>query len=285
MLSAMAEYIIFGASISATWILIASGFTLLYGVTKIINIAYGLSYALSAYLLYYLVRVIGLGTIPAAPLSMLGAIVVDLVVFILVVKPIMKNHELTMTATFLLAITATQSFLLLFSPQPRGVPTVVSGSIIILGVNVVLQRLALIPVSIASLIILHLFLKKSRPGKVIRAVSQDDIAAKLLGIDIQRYHILTVLISSTLASLAGVFFVSLEVVSPTTILDPIVAMFTVTILGGLGNLPGAIMAGLLLGYSETAAVYLFGSQFRGILPLLVAIIAMQIKPYGLLGRR
>jgi branched-chain amino acid transport system permease protein len=285
MSTVIAEYILFGASISATWILIASGFTLLYGVTKIVNMAYGLSYALSAYMLYYLVRVIGFNTILAIPFCLLVAIAVDLIVFRLAIKPIMENHELTITATFLIAITATQIFILIFSPQPRGVPTVIEGSVTILGVNTVLQRLTLIPLSILVLLGLHLFLRKTRQGKVIRALSQDSLAVRLLGISVQKYQLIVLVISSMLASLAGVFYVSLEVATPTTILDPIVPIFTVTILGGLGSTPGAIVAGLLLGYSETAAIYLLGSQLRGIIPLLVAILAIQIRPYGLLGRK
>ena len=285
MSTVVAEYILFGASISATWILIASGFTLLYGVTKIVNVAYGLPYALSAYMLYYLVMVVGVNTILAIPFCLLIAVMVDLIVFRLAVKPIMENHELTITATFLIAITATQAFMLLFSPQPRGVPTIIEGSISILGVSTVLQRLTLIPLSILVLLGLHIFLKKTRQGKVIRALAQDALAVRLLGIGVQNYQLIVLIMSSMLASLAGVFYVSLEVATPTTILDPIVPIFTVTILGGLGSTPGAIVAGLLLGYSETAAIYLFGSQLRGIIPLLVAILVIQIRPYGLLGRK
>ena len=285
MSTVIAEYILFGASISATWILIASGFTLLYGVTKVVNIAYGLSYALSAYMLYYLVRVAGLNAILALPFSLFIAMAVDLIIFKFAIKPIMENHELTITATFLMAITATQIFMLLFSPQPRGVPTIIEGSVTILGVSIVLQRLIIIPFSISVLIGLHIFLKGTRPGKVIRALAQDNLAVRLLGINVEKYQLVVLIISSLLASLAGVLYVSLEVVTPTTLLDPIVPIFTVTILGGLGSTLGAIVAGLLLGYSETAAIYLFGSQLRGIIPLLVAILAIQIRPYGLLGRK
>ncbi|MEM3386811.1 MAG: branched-chain amino acid ABC transporter permease [Nitrososphaerales archaeon] len=281
----LAEYLLFGASISATWILIASGFTLLYGVTKIVNVAYGLSYALSAYLFYYLVRVVGLSAVLALPLAIIIAVLVDLALFTVLIRPIMENHELTITATFLLVIAMTQVFMLLFSPQPRGVPTIVEGNISIFGVNMVLQRFILVPTSVLALLLLHIFLRKTRAGKAIRAASQDSLALRLLGLSVQKYYLLTLMISSTLASLAGVLFVSLEVVTPTTILDPIVPIFTVTILGGLGSIPGAILAGLLLGYSETAAIYIFGSQLRGIIPLIIAILAIQIRPYGILGRK
>ncbi|MEM4200805.1 MAG: branched-chain amino acid ABC transporter permease [Nitrososphaerales archaeon] len=281
----LAEYLLFGASISATWILIASGFTLLYGVTKIVNVAYGLSYALSAYLFYYLVRVVGLSAVLALPLAIVIAVLVDLALFTVLIRPIMENHELTITATFLLVIAMTQVFMLLFSPQPRGVPTIVEGNISIFGVNMVLQRFILVPTSVLALLLLHIVLRKTRAGKAIRAASQDSLALRLLGLSVQKYYLLTLMISSTLASLAGVLFVSLEVVTPTTILDPIVPIFTVTILGGLGSIPGAILAGLLLGYSETAAIYIFGSQLRGIIPLIIAILAIQIRPYGILGRK
>jgi len=197
----------------------------------------------------------------------------------------MEEPGMMITVTFIILIASTQIFILLFSPYPHGVPTVIEGSITILGVRVVLQRLALIPLSISALLLLHIFLRKTRPGKVIRALAQDETAVRLLGIDAERYKLVVVMISSMLASIAGAFYLSLEVVTPTTVLAPLGPIFTATILGGLGSLPGAIVAGMLLGYSETAAIYLFGSHLKGIIPLIAAILALQIRPYGLLGRK
>jgi branched-chain amino acid transport system permease protein len=279
------EYLLFGASLSATWILIASGFTLLYGVTRIVNVAYGLPYALAAYMLYYFTSSIGLSSGLAIPLALLVALLVDVALFKFVIEPIMDNHELTITATFLILIAATQVFILLFSPQPKGVPLLISGRVEIMGVTMVAQRLALVPVAVVTLLGLHLFLKYTLTGKVVRALSQDPVAVRLLGVSVGRYYLLTIAISSFLSALAGLLFVSLEVATPTTAFDPIIPIFTVTILGGMGSAPGAIIAGLLLGYTEVAATYFLGSQFRGVLPIIMAIVAIQLRPMGLLGRR
>jgi branched-chain amino acid transport system permease protein len=277
--------VIYGAILSGLWMLIACGFTLMYGVTKIINIAYGVPYTLAAYMMYLLTTFLNVPPLLSLALSLFIALAVNIVIYWLTIRPIMYSHVLTMTVTFILALAAIEIFRISFGTAPFSVPMLVSGSVELFGIPVTLQRLIILPISISVLIFLRLFIQRTRLGKAVRAVAQDREASSLMGINIQKMFLLSTVISTLLVALAGCLALSLEVVDPIAVLSLIVPMFAITILGGLGSMEGAVLASLLLGYVEIAVAFTLGSQFRGVVPLIATIIVLQVRPEGLFGKR
>ena len=220
------DIIVYGATLSALWMLVACGFTLMYGVTEIVNMAYGVSYALAAYIMYLAALWIGVPPLLSMIIALFVSLAISMAIYQFIIRPVMHSHELTITVTFIILLVATEVFRIIFGPEPHHVPMLIRGSVSVFGIPVMLQRLSILPISLATLLCLRIFLHKTTTGRAIRAVAQDREAALLMGINVQRMFLISMVISTLLCALAGCLAVPLEVVDPMTAWSPVVPILS-----------------------------------------------------------
>jgi len=283
------EIIIGGIEAGSVYMLIAVGLSLLYGVTKIFNYSYGSLLTVGGYLAWVLIYNFagihyGIGLLIVLPVMFfLGMGVEKLVVFPLRRKP---EWELNVViATLGLALIFNNLILIVFGPLTKTLPSFIEGNINISGCYLSKYRWAVLGITIAIMIILWIFLTKTKLGMAMRAVAQDSIGGMIVGINTHRLFGYTFGISTVLAGLGGVFLGSTYTLSPEGGWLFFVKAFIIVALGGIGSLKGALIAAVILGVIESAVCFLIGAVWVTPAWFLVLIVILIIKPRGLFGIR
>jgi branched-chain amino acid transport system permease protein len=274
--------VINGALISALYALIAIGFSLIFGVGSVLNLAHGALLMVGAYAYLF-----ATGFVPT-PVAMLVGIVAAAAVSIAIYRGAVKHVEDNMIATFLVTLTIAlileELAIIQFSSEPASLQPVVSGATIFLGSRVTFNQLFGFGVSWAALLAVWYYVTRTQRGRATLALSMSEKGAKFTGVDISRVRTETWVIAGGLAGLGGIFLGASVETSPTMWLDPLVIAFIIVIVGGLGSIKGSIAGAYLIGYLETFAVELGGPQFRSFTALIVLVIIMLYRPEGLFGR-
>ncbi len=281
----MLEILIHGAVSSAIYAMLAVGFTLIFGVARILNLAHGTFYALGAYGAYFFTSHLKLPLFPAALLAIALVAVFGVVVEKVLVRPMRRSQLAVLMITLAVALVVEQALFLTFGSEYRNVPAFVDTKFSIGGVDVGGQRLLALGASITLIALLWLFIQRTRLGSAILAVSQDPEAANYMGIPSDRIFSIVMGISAALAAAAGVLAGPFLTVQPTMWLLPIVKAFAIVIVGGLGSIPGSILAALMLGYAETIVGYLISSSWTEIVSVLATLLMLVFRPAGMFGKR
>jgi branched-chain amino acid transport system permease protein len=281
----MLQILVYGAVSSAIYAMLAVGFTLIFGVARILNLAHGSFYALGAYAAYVLTALMGVPLFLAAPLAMLLVAAFGVVMERYLVRPLRHSQLAVLMITLAVSLAVEQALFLSFGSEYRNVPSFVADKVSIAGVDISGQRLLALLASVLMLSCLWLFIQRTRLGAAILAVSQDPQAAEYMGIPTNRIFSIVMAISAGTAALAGVLVSPFLTVQPTMGLLPMVKAFAIVIVGGLGSIPGSILASLLLGYSETIVAYLISTSWTELVSLVAVVATLMIRPAGLLGRR
>ena len=281
----MLEILIYGAVSSAIYALLAVGFTLIFGVARILNLAHGSFYALGAYAAYVFTSVLNFPLIVAAPLAVLLVAGFGVLMERFLVRPLRASQLAVLMITLAVSLAVEQALFITFGSEYRNVPSFVADKISIGGVDIGGQRLLALVMSVLVLRFLWLFIQRTRLGAAILAVSQDPEAAQYMGIPTNRIFSLVMAISAGTAAFAGVLVSPFLTVQPTMGLLPMVKAFAIVIVGGLGSIPGSIIASLILGYSETIVAYLVSTSWTELVSLVAVVITLMIRPSGILGRR
>ncbi len=289
------QFLISGAVFGSMLALLSSGYSLVYGVGGVINLAHGAFYLLTAYMIFWFIE----GGILVYPLAIVVGLIlitiVGAVTYYALIKPTHEHSEIAvMIVTFALAFFIEQGILLYESAkvgelQAITIEPFISGSFEVFGVNVFYQDLLIIITAICILTLLILFIKKSKLGKSIRAVSQDKDAAQLMGINVNRILMVTVAFSALLAGCAAMLYVPQTVVVPYSGWEYLLLSMSVVILGGMGSLPGSVIGAFIISYARSFTfIYIdlqFGFQFTGIIHLGIILLVLIIRPRGLLGKK
>jgi branched-chain amino acid transport system permease protein len=284
----IAEIIVFGAIQGAVYALIAIGFSLVYGVGGILNLAHGAFYLIAAYSALWLIPYVGLPlgfVLAVAITTLLGA-----AAYLLLIKPMQKSHIGVVILTFALAFLMEQ-FVRIFEVARTGVSTpvylteMVSGSITFLGVIIQTQLILAFFGSIILVLLVTLFINKARIGKSIRAVSQDREAATLMGINANRILMLTVVLSAFLAAFASVLYTSGSATFSYMGWSTLLIAFAVVVLGGMGSIPGSVLGAFVIAYARNICTYLIDPSLAELVPLVVILLVLVIRPQGLLGKK
>ncbi|MBN9582880.1 MAG: branched-chain amino acid ABC transporter permease [Afipia sp.] len=281
----MLQILIYGAVSSAIYAMLAVGFTLIFGVARILNLAHGAFYALGAYSAYVFTSVLNLPLIVAAPLAVLVVALFGVVMERYLVRPLRSSQLAVLMITLAVSLAVEQALFIIFGSEYRNVPSFVAEKVSIGGVDISGQRLLALVASVLVLLLLWLFIQRTRLGAAILAVSQDPEAAQYMGIPTNRIFSIVIAISAGTAALAGVLVSPFLTVQPTMGLLPMVKAFAIVIVGGLGSIPGSIIASLILGYSETIVAYLVSTSWTELVSLVAVVVTLMIRPSGLLGRR
>jgi branched-chain amino acid transport system permease protein len=265
--------------------LLALGFSLIFGVARIVNIAHTAFYMLAAYALYGLLVIGGMPLLLAIPLAVAAVVALSLLCYKLVIEPVRQHESAVLIATIALALIFQESLLVAFGGSFRGIPNAVEGVVSIIGVRVSYQRVIVLVVVALTLAATWYLLNRTRLGLAIRAAANDQEIANLMGINVGRVAMYTVGISVALAAIAGVVVAPVLVVDPLMWLAPLVTMLAIVVLGGLGSLKGSVIGAFIIGYVEAITVFAVpsGSYLKGAVALSIMILVLLIRPEGLYG--
>jgi branched-chain amino acid transport system permease protein len=287
------QQLVNGISLGSIYALIALGYTMVYGVLRLINFAHGDVYMLGAYAGYYLSRKLK-GDEPSlggALLVMLGAMLACAVVGIIIerfaYRPVRRAARLTLLITAIgVSLFIENATLLAFGPDPKFFPSLAPrADFIVGGVRLTSEQLTVIAVSFLLMILLRFFILKTRTGKAMRAVSFNLDAAKLMGISTDRIIAITFALGSALAAAAGVLIgMQIPKIDPYMGINYGLKAFVAAVLGGIGNVPGAVLGGLMIGASEVMVVGYLSSTFRDAIAFGILILVLLLRPQGILGR-
>jgi branched-chain amino acid transport system permease protein len=278
------ELLIAGILLGGLYALMACGLNLVFGVMRVINFAHGDLMAVGALTtvslvaglkLPYLVALIGVPLLAAA---------IGLAMQWLVIRKIVEGPMImSLLATFALSTIVVNLSILIWGGAPRGLPTVLSGSVAMLGQDIPLSRLISFAVAMAATLGVWWFLRSTRYGKAIRSVSQAPELAVISGISINQVRNITFMLGAAMAGLAGVLL------APTFASDPQlgarfgIKAFAVIIVGGMGSYPGAMLAALFMGVLEVFAGYAYGQVFGSATVFLAMLVVLVVRPRGLFG--
>lgn len=279
------DILVSGLVNSGVYALLALGFSLIFGVARIVNIAHTAFYMLAAYALYGLLVIGGMPLLLAIPLALVAVVALSLICYKLVIEPVRQHESAVLIATIALALIFQESLLVAFGGNFLGIPNAVEGVVSIIGVRVSYQRLIVLEVVAVTLVATWYLLNRTRLGLAIRAAANDQEIANLMGIDVGRVAMYTVGISVALAAIAGVVVAPVFVVDPLMWLSPLVTMLAIVVLGGLGSLKGSVIGAFIIGYVEAITVFAIpsGSYLKGAVALSIMIVVLLIRPEGLFG--
>ncbi len=269
----------------STYALLAIGFSLIFGVARIVNIAHTAFYMVASYCIYFVTHKLGyhpvLGMLIAVPLiTLLG-----LISYKLFIDPIREHEGAVLIGTIALAIALQEFMLLIFTGDYLSVPALIKGYLSIFGVKVFYQQLITFVAALMVLGALRLLLMNTRLGLAIRSTAEDREVANLMGMNESRVAMATVGISVALAGFTGAVIVPLTIVEPFMWMHPLIMMLAVVVLGGLGSIKGSFFAAYILGFAEALVVFLIpmGAFLKGSVALSIMILVLLIRPEGLFG--
>jgi branched-chain amino acid transport system permease protein len=279
------DILITGLINGGVYALLAVGFSLVFGVARIVNIAHTAFYMLAAYCFYALLVKTGLGFALAGVLAVLGVVLLSVLAYKLVIEPVREHESAVLIATIALALIFQETMLYAFGGNFLGIPSTLEGTVTVIGVKIAYQRLLILAVAALLLTATWALLYRTRLGLAIRATANDLEVANLMGMNVHRVAMATVAISVALAAIAGVVVAPVFVVDPFMWLSPLVTMLAIVVLGGLGSMKGSLIGALIIGYVEAITVFALpqGSFLKGAVALSIMVIVLLVRPEGLFG--
>ena len=280
----MSGIIIQGFLLSGLYALIAVGFTMIFSVGRVLNLAYGVYIMIGGSAYYVLAQVLSLPKIPSFLGAVLAGAVFGVFTYLFLVRGLKDNPIAVEISTLILAIVMQAVIILIFSPAPRSMWPLIPGVIHLFGVTISKNIFLAMIVSWLVLGSLLVFVQKTQLGRAIRAVSMDTKGALVSGIDPSKINIVTWALSGALGAIAGVFFATYTQLDPAMWVFPLIIAVAVVIVGGIGSIMGSLVAAHIVGFLETITTGVIAPELRGIFTLLLIIVILIIVPKGLLGR-
>lgn len=281
------QQLINGVSLGSIYALIALGYTMIYGIIKLINFAHGDIYMVGAYVAFFATTYLKLSFLPAMLVTMVVAAIVGGIIERLAYRPLRYAPRIAILITAIgVSLLLEYTGILLVSPQPRTFPPIFQAQIYNFG-NIVVnsQQVLILVVSLVLMVILTYIVQRTKIGKAMRAVSFDTDAARLMGIDVDHVISITFAIGSALAAAAGMLVgIYYNSIDPLMGIMPGLKAFVAAVLGGIGIIPGAMLGGVLLGIIEALVSGFISSTFRDAAAFAILIIILLFKPSGLLGK-
>ena len=280
------NHLINGISLGSIYAIIALGYTMVYGIAKMLNFAHGDVIMVGGYVsfcvMFYLDLPAWLAVLAAAAVCTVLGILIEGLAY----RPLREATSLAVLITAIgVSYLLQNAALLIWGASGKSYTPVISGQLPLSGVNVSYLTLLTIAACVVIMVALTLFTGKTKMGKAMRACSEDKGAAQLMGINVNRTISMTFAIGSALAAVAGVLLCSFSpVLMPTTGSMPGIKAFTAAVFGGIGSIPGAFLGGILLGVIETMARAYISSQLANSIVFAVLIVLLLVRPAGLLGR-
>lgn len=284
------SYLVSGISLGSIYALIALGYTMVYGIAKMLNFAHGDVIMVGAFMIFTISTSMGMPIAVGVLASIVICTVLGVVIEKVAYKPLRNASSLAVLITAIgVSYLLQNAALLIFGSDAKSFTSVVNiptlrffnDQLIITG-----ETIVTIAVSVLIMITLTLFINKTKPGRAMLAVSEDKGAAQLMGVNVNRTISLTFAIGSALAAVAGALLCSAyPTLSPTTGAMPGIKAFTAAVFGGIGSIPGAMIGGILLGVIENLSKGYISTQLSDAIVFSVLIIVLLVKPTGILGKK
>lgn len=281
------QQIINGISLGSIYALIALGYTMVYGIIRLINFAHGDVFMVGAFIGFYAIKYAGLGFIPALIIAMVICALLGVVIERIAYKRLRNASRIAALITAIgVSLLIEYGTIYLRGAQPEAFPQVLPNqSYNFLGATISSASIFILCVSVFLMIILQFIVRRTKIGKAMRAVSHDAEAARLMGINVDRTISATFAIGSALAGAAGVIFgIYYTKIEPLMGVIPGLKAFVAAVLGGIGIIPGAAIGGLVLGLVETLVSALGYSNWRDAAAFIILILILIFKPSGILGK-
>lgn len=274
-------------SLGSIYALIALGYTMVYGIIKLINFAHGDIYMLGSFVAYIVTTKLGVGFFPAMIGSMVFCGIMGVLIERVAYKPLRHATRISalitaMGVSYILEYT-TQ---LVMGSEKKTYPVLLNNSTFQIGsVKVSTQQIYILVITIVMMIVLQYIIRHTKMGRAMRAVSVDENAAKLMGINVDTVISFTFLLGSALAGVAGILVgVYYNSINPLMGMTPGLKAFIAAVFGGIGSVPGAMIGGLFIGIAETMVIAYGSSLYKDAIVYVILILILIIKPEGLLGK-
>lgn len=279
------DILVTGLVNGSVYALLAIGFSLIFGVARIVNVAHTAFYMLGAYLFYTLLVKLGLNFVLAGVIAVVGITALSLACYKLIIEPLREHEAAVLIATIALAIIFQELMLLAFGGHYLGIPSTLEGAVRIAGVSIAYQRFVILVVAFVMLGGTWYLLYATRLGLAIRATANDLEVANLMGMNVDRVALATVAFSVALAAIAGVVVAPVYVVDPLMWLGPLVTMLAIVVLGGLGSVKGSLAGAFIIGFVEAITVFAVpaGAFLKGAVALSIMVLVLLLRPEGLYG--
>jgi branched-chain amino acid transport system permease protein len=282
------QQIVNGVTIGLVYALIAIGLTLVFGILDVINFAHGELYMLGAFLTYGLTAGLGVPYFPALALTIVGAAAAGVLAEQLTVRPLRGRHMFTVVLSTLgLSIFLQNGALFLWGPDPREIELAWgSRPLVVGGVVITYLRVAVLATGAVLIAALTWFIRRTIWGMAMRAVAANRDAAALMGIPVARVYAITFALGAGLAGVAGGLLGAMFTIEPSMGEWAVVKAFCVVIMGGMGNVPGAVLGGVILGVAENVGAGFLpgGSSYKDGIGYAILILVLLARPQGLFGR-
>ena len=284
------SYLLNGISLGSVYAIIALGYSMVYGIAKMLNFAHGDVIMIGAYMSFCAIQYWSLPPMLAILLAIVVCTMLGILIERMAYKPLRQATSLSVLITAIGVSWLLQNIaLLIWGANPKSYQSLVNfGSLTLFGgqLHITSETFITIAANIIIMIALTLFTTKTKMGKAMRAVSEDKGAAELMGINVNATISMTFAIGSGLAAIAGVLLCSsYPVLMPTTGSMPGIKAFTAAVFGGIGSIPGALIGGLLLGLIEILGKAYVSTELGDALVFAVLIVVLLVKPTGLLGKK
>ena len=281
-------YLVSGISLGSIYAIIALGYTMVYGIAKMLNFAHGDVIMIGGYVSFLAAVNLGLPPLLSVLVAMAACTVLGIVIEALAYRPLRSAPSLAVLITAIgVSYFLQNTALLVFGANPKAYTPVVNGTLQLFNGQLSISYVSMltIVVCIVIMVALTLFTGRTRMGKAMRACSEDKGAAQLMGINVNRTISLTFAIGSALAAVAGALLCSFSpTLMPTTGSMPGIKAFTAAVFGGIGSIPGAFLGGILLGVIESLAKAYISTQLSNSIVFAVLIVILLVRPAGLLGK-
>lgn len=288
--SVFVQLLVIGLVRGSMYALMGVGLSLIFGIMEIVNFAHGELFMLGCYIMYFITAMLGL----PFPIGILASGVGLLIVGIILEKGLIstlrkKAGREWLMDSFVLTIGLMVIFqnlaLIVFGAVQRGIPNLVAGQKVFGNIVFIYDHLVILGLALFTVAILWYFVKYTNLGKAIRATSQHSEAAQTLGIDTGKMYSIAFGVGSALAGIAGALLITLFPANPNAGMAPVLKSFVVVILGGLGNIKGAIAAGIFVGLLEAYAVFFLSGGWQNVIVFSIVIAALIFKPEGIFAPR
>lgn len=287
------QILIDGFAISALYALGATGFTLIFGVSGVLNLSHGAIMVAAAVAAWAAASVFHLDSYSGALVGVAIATLLSLLTYFTVVQPIQRSNKIpneekeifVLTATLLWGIMIQEAIAYFFTNNAKTVLPIIEGVVRIAGIRTPANTLFTAAVCCLVIALLWVLVNRTRTGKVVLAASMNPRGVTILGFELTNVYIVVWIIYGVLAGIAGVLLGMFLGVSSYSVGPLTASAFSIVVLGGLGSVSGSLIAAFVVGYLETFTAYMISPAYRSIPALLLLVVVMYIRPQGLLGRR
>ena len=279
------QVLVGGILLGAVYALFSSGLTLIWGMMNVVNFAHGDFVMVAMYVAFVVWKVLGIGPAASIPIAAIVLATIGIIAYFGLVRHVMKGPMLAqILGTFGLALLLRYSIFWGFGANFLSLPETVGGTFDVYGIRIQASRLLAGTLAVALTIGLHLLLTRTTLGSRMLAVSEDATAAQLMGIRPDRMQAVAWGLAAGLTGIAGALIATFFYISPTVGETLAIVAFVTVSLGGFGSIPGALLAGVLIGVIESMSGYLIGPIYKDIVVYILFVLVLWFRPQGLMGK-